>query len=254
MNFLKKNIKEVHLFGASRGIGKAIALHLASTGIYNINLYSRSSKDIKALVNEIFKITNKKPKFFLLDIRNLKKLEKKILKIKKADIIINNASINIIKKYEHFNLSDFNLMMETNFRSFFFICKNFIKKFKKKKLNIINISSIMGKVSQPIDSDRPQTMYICMKHALEGLTKSLCTEFAGGNLKINSICPGYVMTDMVKNTFKDKKKLKKIIKKIPLKKLVSPKDVAYAVEFLCSEKSVTINGSSLMVDGGWTAY
>ena len=250
----KKN-KHVHIFGASRGIGREISLHLSSLGGYDLYLYSRSSKKLIDLRKEINFKFNLDCNTKNIDIRNILKLKKIISNINDADIIINNASINIIKKFNFFNINDFNKMMETNFRSFFFICQFFINKFyKKKKLNIINISSIMGKVAQPIDSDRPQTMYICMKHALEGLTKSLCTEFASGNLKINSICPTYVMTDMVSKTLKDKKKLNKIISNIPSKKLASTSDVAKLVAFLCSEDSSMINGSSVMLDGGWTAH
>ena len=250
----KKN-KHVHIFGASRGIGREIALHLSSLGGYDLYLYSRSAMNLIELKKVIKYKFDSNCVITNIDIRNISKLKKIITNTKEADIIINNASINIIKKFNFFNINDFNKMMETNFRSFFFICQFFINKFyKKKKLNIINISSIMGKVAQPIDSDRPQTMYICMKHAIEGLTKALCTEFPSGNLKINSICPTYVMTEMVANTLRDKKKLKKIISKMPSKKLASTSDVAKLVAFLCSDESTMINGSSVMLDGGWTAH
>jgi 3-oxoacyl-[acyl-carrier protein] reductase len=252
----KVNKKNVLIFGASRGIGKQIAMNLSEKEIYNIYLFARSKKNLTKVAIEIKKNFNVAVNFFPLDIKNLISTEKVFKKIKKVDIVINNASINVIKKFDLFSEKNFDDMMKVNFRSIFFICKFAIRNSIKNRnyLNIINISSIMGKVAQPIDSERPQAMYISMKHAIEGLTKALCTEYAGRNLKINSICPTYVLTDMVSKTLKNKMKMKKIIDKIPSNRIATTRDVANAVAFLCSEDSAMINGSSIMVDGGWTAY
>jgi NAD(P)-dependent dehydrogenase (short-subunit alcohol dehydrogenase family) len=231
-------------------------MNLSAQRVYNIYLFARSKKNLSKVSLEIKKNFNVDVNVIPLDIKNLISIKEVFKKIKKVDIIINNASINVIKKFDLFSQKNFDDMMKVNFRSIFFICKFAISKFlkNKNKLNIINISSIMGKVAQPIDSDRPQAMYISMKHAIEGLTKALCTEYARRNLKINSICPTYVLTDMVSKTLKNKIKMKKIIQKIPSNRIATTKDVANAVAFLCSENSSMINGSSIMVDGGWTAY
>ncbi len=246
------NSKKILITGASRGIGKKIFQQLNKNN-NKLFLISNNKNRIKAL-RKIYK--NPNIKIFECDLKNYKKLSKIINYIGPIDILINNASINIIKKFEKYTLEDVNKMIDINFKSYFFCSQEVLKirKNNKSELIIINISSIMGKVAQPIDSDRPQLVYICLKHAIEGLTKGICTEYSGKNVRINSICPTYVNTKLVEKTLKNKYKRLKILSKIPSNRIAEPEDIADVVLFLCSEKSKMINGTSIMVDGGWTAY
>ncbi len=244
--------KKILITGGSRGIGKKV-FELLNNDKNTVFLISNNQNRINQLKKNS---GSKNIHIFKCDLQNYKKMKKIIKSIGHIDILINNASINIIKSFEKFSLLDANRMIDINFKSYFFCTQEVLRNRKKNndEIIIINISSIMGKVAQPIDSDRPQLMYICLKHAIEGLTKGICTEYAGKNVRINSVCPTYVNTKLVEKTLKDKKKRNKIINKIPSKRIAETIDVANVVQFLCSDKSKMINGTSIMVDGGWTSY
>ena len=109
----------------------------------------------------------------------------------------------------------------------------------------------MGKVAQPINAPRPQVLYTMAKHAIEGLTKGLSVELAPYNIKVNSICPTYVTTDLVKEVMQNETMREFYLSKIPLGRFAETKDISDAVLFLCSSKMIT--GESLMIDGGWCA-
>ena len=111
----------------------------------------------------------------------------------------------------------------------------------------------MGKVSPPIKTPRPQSIYTITKHAVEGLTKSLSVELAPHNIRVNSVCPTYVNTSLVKKTMEDPKSQKYFLDRIPLGRMAEIRDVENAVIYLCSDMSSMLTGTSLMVDGGWVA-
>ena len=120
----------------------------------------------------------------------------------------------------------------------------------RKKIggSIINMSSQMGHVGAPIRS-----VYNMTKAGLEGLTKGMAIDLAKNNIRVNSVCPTFVDTPMTKNFFKNKKFKVEVLKKIPLGRIAEVSDVATAVAFLASDASSMITGTSLLIDGGWTA-
>ena len=121
---------------------------------------------------------------------------------------------------------------------------------KRKKIggSIINISSQMGHVGGPIRS-----VYNMTKFGLEGLTKGMAVDLAKNNIRVNTVCPTFVDTPMTKRFFNNKKFKKEVINKIPLGRIASVNDVATAVAFLASDASSMITGTSILIDGGWTA-
>ena len=123
-----------------------------------------------------------------------------------------------------------------------------LKNRKKVGGSIINMSSQMGKVGAPIRS-----VYNMTKFGLEGLTRGMALELGKYNIRVNSVCPTFVETPMVKAFFKDKKFKAQMIKNIPLGRVAQENDVSTAVAFLAADSSNSITGTSLMVDGGWTA-
>ena len=125
-----------------------------------------------------------------------------------------------------------------------------LKKKNRKKIggSIVNMSSQMGHVGGPIRS-----VYNMNKHGLEGLTKGMAIDLAKNNIRVNSVCPTFVLTPMVKKFFKNKKFMREMIRNIPLGRVAEQSDVATSVAFLASDSSSMITGSSIMVDGGWTA-
>ena len=123
-----------------------------------------------------------------------------------------------------------------------------LKNRKKVGGSIINMSSQLGRVGAPIRS-----VYNMTKFGLEGLTRGMALELGKYNIRVNSVCPTFVETPMVKAFFKDKKFKAQMIKNIPLGRVAQESDVSTAVAFLAADSSNSITGTSLMVDGGWTA-
>jgi NAD(P)-dependent dehydrogenase (short-subunit alcohol dehydrogenase family) len=113
--------------------------------------------------------------------------------------------------------------------------------------SIINVSSQLGKVGAP-----KRSIYNMTKFGIEGLTRGMALDLAKNNIRVNTVCPTFVETPMVKKFFKDKKFKKEMINNIPLGRLATESDIATAIVYLASNASSMITGSSLMIDGGWT--
>ena len=128
------------------------------------------------------------------------------------------------------------------------LCANQIIKLKRKQGSIINISSIFGLVA-----GQKRTVYSMTKFGVEGLTKGMALDLAKFNIRVNSICPNIVLTPRTKKYFKDKKYNKYVKDSTPIKKVVTISDVATSITFLASEASSMITGTSIVIDGGWTA-
>ena len=184
-------------------------------------------------------------------------VQKVIQKFGRIDILVNNAGTVLVKKFTEYTEDDFDFLCNINIKSYFFlsqyVAKKMIEDQRVQSGNIINISSIMGKRSAPISTPRPQSLYTVSKHAIEGLTKALSVELAEYNIRVNSICPTYVITDLTKQLIENEAIKNFMLSNIPLKRFATARDVANAVLFLCSPMANMITGDSLMVDGGWTA-
>lgn len=239
--------------GASRGIGACIAKTLSLAGA-EVILLSRNETLLKKNVDEI-KSLGGKCSYWVCDVTDFNKVHRLIEGLERLDGLVNNAGSVIIKKFEQYTEDDFDQLMTLNVKSYFRTSQ-----FSAKKMGesgggcIINISSIMGKVAQPPETPRPQALYTLTKHAIEGLTKALSVELAPINIRVNSVCPTYVKTSLVKSSLEDKEKGRYFLNKMPLKRFAETADVSNAVLFLLSNMSSMITGESLLVDGGWTAH
>ena len=158
---------------------------------------------------------------------------------------------NQIKKIKRKDMSE---VVDLNIKASFDIAqlatKIMLKSTNRKKSggSIINISSQLGKVGAPLRS-----VYNMTKFGVEGLTKGMAIDLAKHNIRVNSVCPTFVETPMVKKFFKDKNFKKSVIENIPLGKVATESDIASAVVYLASDAASMITGSSLVIDGGWTA-
>ena len=221
-------------------------------------MVSRNVSRLKEICEQINKMGSN-AKYYECDITDFSNIKKIISKLDRLDILINNASSNIIKPFINYKEDEFDYLLNLNVKSYFMVTQFAVKKMlenkniKSRGASIINISSIMGKVSPPIKTPRPQSIYTITKHAVEGLTKSLSVELAHYNIRVNSVCPTYVNTDLVKETMEDPNHKKYFLDKIPLGRMVDIKDIENAVIYLCSDRSSMVTGTSLMIDGGWTA-
>ena len=232
--------------GAGKGIGKACAIALAEAGA-DLIIISRTQKDL----DNVSKITKK---FKSKCSTNYIQVKKIINKQKKIDILINNAGTNIPEHFTKVRKKNMEYMVRLNTMATFHLAQlcslKMLETKNRKKIggSIINISSQMGHVGGSIRS-----VYNMTKFGLEGLTKGMAIDLAKNNIRVNTVCPTFVDTSMTKRFFKNKKFKSEIIKKIPLGRIATVSDVATAVAFLASDASSMITGTSILVDGGWTA-
>ena len=238
--------KTAIITGASRGIGKAIAIQLASCGA-NISLVARNKDDLNSVL-EIINHEGGKAQSLIADVSNFESFSdivtQTISKWKQVDILVNNAGItrdNIIIRMKE---DEWNSVLDINLKG----CFNGIKAvtrsmIKNKGGRIINITSVIGQIG-----NAGQSNYAASKAGIIGLTKSIAKEMGSRNITINAVAPGYILTNMTNQLDNDiKKKLKS---SIPLGRLGKPEDVANLVCFLVSDEATYITGQTFNVDGG----
>ena len=233
--------------GAAKGIGKAIALKLASLGA-NIVLNYRSSEEkaieteneIKALGVEVLRVKG--------DISNISDVENLINTAKenfgKIDIMVNNAGITKDTLILRMKEEDFDSVINVNLKGVFNCLKTITPVMvKQREGKIINLSSVVG-----LSGNAGQVNYAASKAGVIGMTKSLAKEVGARGITVNAVAPGFIETDMTE-VFGDKFN-EEAKKAIPLKRLGKPEDVANVVAFLASEDANYITGQVIQVDGG----
>tara|TARA_Y100000590_G_scaffold50320_1_gene53082 strand:+ start:62 stop:820 length:759 start_codon:yes stop_codon:yes gene_type:complete len=250
--YLKKiNLKKKYALvtGAGKGLGRACAIALAEAGATVIGL-SRTQSDLEKLQKDLKKVKGKLIKVNC-DVMDYENLKNKINKIKKIDVLVNNAGTNIPEPFEKIQQKSMNYIVDLNLKAAFNVAQLVVKKMlknKKKGGSIINMSSQLGHVGMT-----GRNVYNMTKFGIEGLTKGMGVELASRNIRVNAVAPTFVETPMVKRFFKNKKFKKLAIGNIPMGKAASESDVATAVCFLASDSAAMITGTSLLIDGGWTA-
>ena len=238
--------------GAGNGIGKASAIALAEAGA-NLIILSRTEKDLLQVETKIKKL-KRKCKFFACDVSNYKDVKKCFNQISNLDILVNNAGTNRPEYFAKIKKEDMDYVVDLNLKADFhnaqLSARIMLRAKNRKKIggSIINMSSQLGHVGAP-----NRSVYSMTKFGIEGLTKGMALDLAKNNIRVNTVCPTYVETPMVKRFFKDKKFKSTVLQNIPLGRFATVSDVATAVVFLASNASSMITGSPLMVDGGWTA-
>lgn len=239
--------KVAFVTGATRGIGKSIALKLASCG-YDIAInYRTENNDLTELLNEIkgFNVRCIAVCGDVSDFEACTNMIKQIIsEFEKIDVLVNNAGITRDMLLMRMKESDFTDVIDVNLVGTFNITKNVIPyMMKQKNGRIINISSVVG-----ITGNAGQTNYSASKAGIIGFTKSLAKEVGSRNILVNAVAPGFIQTDMT-DILKDEIK-QELIKNIPLKRFGNATDVANVVKFLASEESSYITGQVINIDGG----
>lgn len=238
--------------GAGKGLGKACAIALAEAGA-KVIIISRTQSDLSN-VSKIIKKTKGTCKSFVCDVTNLDLFKSILKKINKLDILVNNAGNNRPEHFTKVKRENMEYLTDLNMKAAFNIaqlCSQKMVKFKNRKNiggSIIHMSSQLGKVGC-----EGRNVYNMNKFGIEGLARGMACELAKYNIRVNTVCPTFVETPMVKKFFKNKKFKNKMLKKIPLGRVAKESDVATAVAFLAADTSVMITGTSLVIDGGWTA-
>ena len=236
------------IVGASSGIGTACAVALAEHGA-KVTLAARRKDKLEILAHQMEK-KEFEVKILELDINDIVKTSDTISKLETFDILVNSAGIAKHSTYVDTLFHDFDVVMNTNLRGAYFLTKAVAKNLilEKKKGSLINISSQMGLVG-----GQERAVYCASKHAVEGFTKAMAIEFGNHNIRVNTVCPTFILTDMTKKTFEVPEKRKWIEEKIKIGRIGKVEDIMGAVVYLASDASSLVTGSSLLVDGGWTA-
>lgn len=250
MNLFDLEGKVAIVTGASRGLGKAIAIGLAEAGADIVGIGPSSMSETKTEIE-------KKGKRFL-EIRedlsttdNIEKIIQKILEeFNRIDILVNNAGTIRREDAIDYKEEDWDYILNLNLKTVFFLSQKVAKQFIKqntggKIINIASMLSFQGGIRVPA--------YTASKSGVMGITKALANEWAKYNINVNAIAPGYMETDNTKQIREDAKRNEEILSRIPAQRWGQPEDLVGTAIFLSSNASNYINGHTIAVDGGWLA-
>jgi len=238
--------------GAGKGLGRACAIALAEAGA-DLIIISRTKKDLDK-VSRVIKKFKSKCSSFVCDVTNYNQIKKIVNKQKKIDILVNNAGTNIPEHFTKVQKKNMEYIVKLNTIATFYVAQlcslKMLKAKNRKKIggSIINMSSQMGHVGGP-----NRSVYNMTKFSLEGLTKGMAIDIAKNNIRVNTVCPTFIVTPMTKKFLKNKKFKRDMLSNIPLGRFAELSEVASGVVFLASDAASMVTGASLLVDGGWTA-
>jgi NAD(P)-dependent dehydrogenase (short-subunit alcohol dehydrogenase family) len=234
--------------GAGRGIGLASAAALAEAGAH-VTLAARSRDEIEAGA-EAIRAKGGQASALHLDMTDLDAVARAIGAAEPFDVFLNNAGMNRPRPFVEVPVEDFDAIMGLNVRSAFFAAQAVARRLiaTGKPGSIINVSSQMGHVG-----GAGRTVYCASKFAIEGLTKAMAIELGPHGIRVNTLCPTFIETPMTAPFLADEGFKDRVLSKIKLGRLGQVQDLTGAVVFLASDAAALMTGSSLVIDGGWTA-
>lgn len=231
--------------GAGRGIGLAAAAALAEYGA-EVTLVARTGAEIAAAAKAI----SGNAGHAMLDVSDLAAVEAFFASREPFHILVNNAGTNRPKPVWEVSEGDYDAVLDLNVKSAFFVAKACAIRLIEagEKGSLIHIGSQMGHVGGP-----NRSLYCTSKWALEGMSKAMALDLAPHGIRSNTIAPTFIETPMTKPFFEDRAFLASVLTKIKLARLGTVEDIMGAVVFLASDASALMTGTSVVVDGGWTA-
>ncbi len=227
--------------GASRGLGKAFA-----------KLFAENGADVIGTASSIgsFPPDMQDTRFFAVDLSKPAELQsflKHIEALPRLDVLVNNAGINIIKPLAYVTPEDYSAVLDVDLRAPYLLAQAAAAKMKVAGYGkIVNIASIWSVVTRA-----HRTLYSAAKSGLVGLTRALAAELAPDGILVNSVSPGFVLTDLTRQSLTNEE-LEQLSLQIPLRRMASPQEIAEVVAFLCSQKNSYLTGQNITVDGGFS--
>jgi NAD(P)-dependent dehydrogenase (short-subunit alcohol dehydrogenase family) len=240
--------KRALVTGAGRGLGLAAASALADAGAH-VTLAARTASEIEEAADAI-RARGQKADALTLDVRDVAAAQRTIAAQEAFDILVNNAGTNRPAPFVDVKVEDFDFVFDLNVRAAYFVAQAVARKLveEKKPGSIINMSSQMGHVGGPT-----RTVYCATKHAMEGFTKAMAIDLAPYKIRVNTLAPTFIETPMTRPFFQNEAFRKDTLARIKLGRLGQLEDLTGAIVFLASDASALMTGTSLVIDGGWTA-
>ena len=242
---MEENRKTVLVTGSGRGIGAAIAKHLASLGMKVAVTYSRSKEKAEELMEQLDGEGHLLTALDLNDENSIEKAFKEVTeKFGSLFGLVNNGGVACDQILLRMKNSDFDKVIQTNLKGTFLCTKQAVKIMMKARTgSIVNITSVIGQMG-----GAGQANYAASKAGIEAFSKSVAREVGSRGIRINCVAPGFITTDMTEGLTPERKEA--ILSSVPLKTIGKPIDVAHSVAFLLSDESKYITGQSIGVNGG----
>ena len=241
--------KTILVTGAGRGIGRAVAIALAAAGA-ELVLVSRTASQLEEVAG-VIAASGGKARVLPLDVTDTAALCAGFAGLSRLDILINNAGLNRPQPFLRVDEDTLDRLLTLNVRATFLVAQAAARLMVTNGAGVIvNMSSQMGHVG----TEQHRTVYVMTKHALEGLTKAMAVELAPKGIRVVSIAPTFIDTPLTRPFFDDPNFRRWVLDRIPLGRLGTVEEVARAVVFLASPAASLVTGSSLLADGGWTAW
>ena len=240
--------KRALVTGAGRGIGLAAASALADAGAH-VTLAARTMSEIKEAAAAI-RARGQQAEPLALDVRDIDAMKMAIAAQAPFDILVNNAGTNRPAPFVDVKVEDFDFVFGLNVRAAYFVAQAVARRMVEAKRggSIVNMSSQMGHVGGPT-----RTVYCATKHAMEGFTKAMAIELAVHKIRVNTLAPTFIETPMTRPFFQNEVFRKDTLARIKLGRLGQLEDLTGAIVFLASDASALMTGTSMVIDGGWTA-
>jgi NAD(P)-dependent dehydrogenase (short-subunit alcohol dehydrogenase family) len=240
--------KRALVTGAGRGIGVAVAAAFAEAGAH-VTLCARSADEIGNAADAI-RANGWKADTLALDVTDLRAFAAAVGAAAPYEIFFNNAGTNRPNPFVDVPVEDFDLVMGLNVRAAYFAAQAVVRRMVAAGIagSIINMSSQMGLVG-----GATRSLYCASKWAMEGFSRAMAVELGPLGIRVNTLCPTFIETPMTRPYFENEAFRKSVVSKIKLGRIGTVNDVMGAAVFLASDASALMTGSSLVVDGGWTA-
>lgn len=238
--------------GASKGLGKAIALALAGAGA-DVALHARNQEDLAA-VKDAVEALGRRAEIFCVDVLDKQVVDESVKATLESfghiDILVNNAGVNVRKPVLELSAEEWDLVIGTNLKGYFLMAQAVVPQMiSRGSGKVINMASILGAVALP-----SQLAYASSKGGVIQMTKVMALEWAKQGVQVNAIGPTYFETPLVAQLRNDPERYRFIVERTPMGRWGQPEELAGVVIFLASHASDFITGQTIFIDGGWTIW